>query len=323
MIKIKTKFCKKCGIEKELDEFEKSKNCNDGRSGTCKICRKEKRQKERECKECGKIFLTAEKDQKFCGYDCFGKSRKNSIKCNCDYCDKEIEVKKCLYETYTFHYCNMECKAKHLKKIMLGDNNPNYNSVEYTCDGCNKKIMVENNRIKNQKHIFCSKECFKNNIGKFYTGESNSNHTPYINKKCLQCGELIKKKPFQYKNEKCFCSSQCANIYNSQFRKRENSPRWKRNLTDEDRVSRRGNVYYLEWRKKVYEKFNFTCALCGSTKSHNFNAHHLNSWNKFRDERYDVENGILLCKVCHKKYHGDCGYGDNTKEQFEEWMINL
>lgn len=141
---IDTKVCKKCGIEKELKEFEKAKNCKDGRSGSCKVCRKNKRMIEKKCQSCNKIFSTAERNQKFCSYNCFGMSVKQAVKCNCDYCKKEIEVKKCLYEAYNYHYCDMDCKAKHLSKIILGDKNPNYNSVEYNCDGCGENLCMKN-----------------------------------------------------------------------------------------------------------------------------------------------------------------------------------
>lgn len=37
----------------------------------------------------------------------------------------------------------------------------------------------------------------------------------------------------------------------------------------------------------------------------------------------DVTNGITLCKSCHTNFHVKYGQGDNTKEQFEEWMGNI
>jgi len=35
---VKTKKCKKCNVEKSLDEFVKNKSCKDGRAGTCLDC---------------------------------------------------------------------------------------------------------------------------------------------------------------------------------------------------------------------------------------------------------------------------------------------
>ena len=40
MINIKKKICKKCNVEKNIDEFVKNKNCKDGYENTCKLCRK-------------------------------------------------------------------------------------------------------------------------------------------------------------------------------------------------------------------------------------------------------------------------------------------
>lgn len=49
------------------------------------------------------------------------------------------------------------------------------------------------------------------------------------------------------------------------------------------------------------------------------NAHHLNAWASFPQERYDVENGVCLCQNCHDRFHDTYGKGKNTKEQFYEF----
>lgn len=51
----------------------------------------------------------------------------------------------------------------------------------------------------------------------------------------------------------------------------------------------------------------------------NLNSHHLNGWNIFPNERYDIENGITLCKFHHDDFHVKFGKGGNTKEQFDEY----
>jgi hypothetical protein len=49
------------------------------------------------------------------------------------------------------------------------------------------------------------------------------------------------------------------------------------------------------------------------------NAHHLNAWASFPNERYDVDNGVCLCVFDHERFHQIYGKGKNTKEQFEEY----
>lgn len=52
-----------------------------------------------------------------------------------------------------------------------------------------------------------------------------------------------------------------------------------------------------KWSFLVKQKFNFTCQKCGSNK--NLHAHHIKSWRKFPDLRFDLDNGLCLCKECH------------------------
>ena len=53
------------------------------------------------------------------------------------------------------------------------------------------------------------------------------------------------------------------------------------------------------------------------------NAHHLDGWDWNKIDRYNVDNGITLCEICHKDFHLMYGYGENTKEQFEEYMFDI
>ena len=70
----------------------------------------------------------------------------------------------------------------------------------------------------------------------------------------------------------------------------------------------------------MYERDNYTCQCCGCTESNSFNAHHLNSYDWCIDGRTNVDNGVTICKKCHKNFHKLFGYGNNTKEQYEEFL---
>jgi hypothetical protein len=79
---------------------------------------------------------------------------------------------------------------------------------------------------------------------------------------------------------------------------------------------------YLGFSIKVFKRDDFTCQLCNGTNLE-LNAHHLNGFDNFPDQRFDMDNLITLCKSCHDNFHDQCGRGGNTKEQFIEHKQNL
>lgn len=58
---------------------------------------------------------------------------------------------------------------------------------------------------------------------------------------------------------------------------------------------------YKEWRKTVYERDNYTCQWPGCTYSGGYiNAHHIKKWSDYPGLRFNIWNGITLCKNHHK-----------------------
>ena len=74
---------------------------------------------------------------------------------------------------------------------------------------------------------------------------------------------------------------------------------------------------YKAWRTKVYKRDKYKCVKCGSTKK--LEAHHLKSWNCNEEDRYNVSNGVTLCKTEHEEFHSKYGKGNNTLEQWLEF----
>ena len=61
---------------------------------------------------------------------------------------------------------------------------------------------------------------------------------------------------------------------------------------------------YTEWRKAVFERDNYTCQKCGTRAGRGKNIvlhpHHLKSKSKYPELMFNINNGLTLCKSCHK-----------------------
>jgi len=86
-------------------------------------------------------------------------------------------------------------------------------------------------------------------------------------------------------------------------------------------MKRRRNVYrnysdplYVRWRKQVYSRDGHSCQLCGSKKL--LEAHHIKRWSDFPQLRFDPNNGVTLCRVCHKKV-------TSSEENWEALFIKI
>jgi len=81
---------------------------------------------------------------------------------------------------------------------------------------------------------------------------------------------------------------------------------WKGGKTKIYKHSDTGTFRYRQWRIKVFERDNWTCQNCGLRchiglgKSVYLEPHHIKSWTYYPKLRYEVSNGITLCKECHK-----------------------
>jgi len=64
-----------------------------------------------------------------------------------------------------------------------------------------------------------------------------------------------------------------------------------------------GTSEYRQWRETVYKRDNYACQKCGDNKGHNLNAHHIKSFVDHPKLRYEMSNGITLCKKCHQITH--------------------
>lgn len=112
-----------------------------------------------------------------------------------------------------------------------------------------------------------------------------------------------------------FCNKCSLSLFNSG----ENNPSWNPNLTDEERAIKRSYDGYKDFTRKVLLRDNYTCKCCGKYGG-KLIVHHLDGYNWNIDGRTDEKNSVTLCENCHYSFHAIYGNGNNTKEQFEEWL---
>ena len=89
---------------------------------------------------------------------------------------------------------------------------------------------------------------------------------------------------------------------------RERAYRGKRchSYKDGNVAKRRGQRFspeYKRWRFDVFARDQFTCQKCGDARGGNLVAHHIRAFADESHLRFDVANGITLCRNCHNHAH--------------------
>lgn len=140
----------------------------------------------------------------------------------------------------------------------------------------------------------------------------------------VECDNCVNIKTISYqtynnynRDGKYYCNKCALLLFNSG----ENNPSWNKNLTKEDREIKRHFKGYKDFTRIVLLRDNYICKCCNKHGG-KLEVHHLNGYNWCVEGRTDIKNCITLCENCHSSFHAIYGNGNNTKEQFEEWIGN-
>jgi len=61
---------------------------------------------------------------------------------------------------------------------------------------------------------------------------------------------------------------------------------------------------YKNWRKEIYKRDKYCCQWPNCAERKSLNAHHILRWADNPGLRYNLDNGITLCKNHHKMITG-------------------
>lgn len=89
---------------------------------------------------------------------------------------------------------------------------------------------------------------------------------------------------------------------------------WKGGITSEA-TRLRGTIKYINWRKAIFERDNYTCQMCKKRGVYLEADHYPIPFTKlFRDQNFnlmwDINNGRTLCRKCH----------DTTKKDWRKYV---
>lgn len=141
----------------------------------------------------------------------------------------------------------------------------------------------------------------------------------FVDLKCDCCNKPYKLKYQNYNKHNHNGKIYCKNCSPKIFLSGKNHPSYNENKTDEERLIERNYPEYINFVKCVLLRDNYTCQCCGVCGG-KLEVHHLDGYNWCVEKRCDINNGLTLCKNCHSNFHAIYGYGDNTKQQFEDWI---
>jgi hypothetical protein len=185
---------------------------------------------------------------------------------------------------------------------------------ERTCKNCGQVFTVywQNSIRKSQQ--FCSQACYINSI---------TETTKTI--KCIVCDKPFKVNFTERKRGRKFCSRRCMGRYYSQSKIGVNNPSYKDGKNKErllERDAYRATIEYKDFIKTVFIRDKMKCVICGIKrkrikngrgKNNNLTVHHKKSWKDYPELRYDINNGVTLCKGCHSRVHNPKKYIEKYK----------
>lgn len=156
--------------------------------------------------------------------------------------------------------------------------------VERACNKCALSFTVHRSQVERGQGIYCSRSCARSG------SPTKRKSAPRV--ECGVCGKAFYKHQSEIRKTRRgmhFCSSGCWYEYNQ----RENHYMWAGGQNE------RMNPQSRVWRKAVLERDGGFCRICHATDK--LEAHHILPFGTHPERRWEVSNGLTLCKECHAR----------------------
>lgn len=139
-------------------------------------------------------------------------------------------------------------------------------------------------QLKNGSHDYCSIKC-----SSIWNHKNNPKvRTLHVNRFNAYLSQNVEKRVKKVKGKPNF------NM------RGEKNPNWKGGTYGTERHTLMGRIEYINWRKQVFERDNYTCQFCG-IRGGKLNADHIIPYAADKTKALDLNNGRTLCIPCHKK----------------------
>lgn len=180
--------------------------------------------------------------------------------------------------------------------------------IKKICKECGKEFEVD---MADKIKIFCNRKCYglykstiskgTNNpfFGKHHTADMKTKMSilkkghKHTKEAKIKMSISRKGKKFTISHRRAISEAHLKNLFSTH------------KLSSSNKNALRKRFDYKVWRELVFRRDAWTCQECGAIsgkgKQVYLEAHHIKSFNDFPKLRYDVSNGITLCRDCHKK----------------------